>query len=71
MDMRLMDGGPISARFPPEEERVKSGCGGLDIARDCLDPETERVWPEEYGAPPMEVECERFIPDAGCGIALL
>lgn len=37
----------MSAKLPPEEERVKRGWGGLDNARDCLDPETERPWLEE------------------------
>lgn len=61
----------MSARLPPEDERVNSGCGGLDIARDCLDPEMVREWLEEYGpAPPIEVEWERFIADAGWGMAV-
>lgn len=71
MDMRFADAAPKSPRFPPEDERVNCGCGGLEIARDCLDPEADRLWLDEYGAPPMEVECDRFIADAGCGIALL
>lgn len=66
-DMRLTEDAPISARLPPEEERVNSGCGGLDMARDCLDPGAGRLWLEEYGPGPMEVECARFIADAGWG----
>lgn len=46
------------------------GWGGLDNARDCLDPETERVWLDEYGAPPKE-DCDRFIAEVGCGMAEL
>lgn len=68
-DMRFADA-PRSARLPPDEERANMGWGGLDNARDCLDPETEREWLDEYGAPPKE-DCDRFIAEAGCGMAEL
>lgn len=59
----------MSARLVPEEERWNMGWLGRDMASDCLCPERERPWLFEKG--PVEVELDRFMADAGCGIALL
>jgi hypothetical protein len=56
----------MSARLPPEEERENIGWGGrLPMARDCLDPDTDRTW-----LPPKPlVELDLFMAEAGWGMA--
>lgn len=60
---------PISARLlPPSEALEKMGCGGrLPIARDCLDPDTERTWLPPKALP----EFDLFMVEGGWGMALL
>ena len=68
---RLMDDMPRSARLVPEEDRWKTGWLGRDAARECLDPDSDRAWPVENGAPWPAAELDRFIADGGCGRAEL
>ena len=69
-DALLTEPRPASARLVPDEERWNMGWLGRDMASDCLWPERERPpWPPEKGAP-VEVELDRFIVEAGCGIAV-
>lgn len=63
VDVRLTEERPMSARLVPDDERWKSGWLGRDMARDCLDPDIDRTWPLEKGAP--ELELDRFMADAG------
>jgi hypothetical protein len=61
----------ISARFVPEEDRWNSGWLGRGGASDARDPEIERTWLAVNGALftlTPEMELDRFIADAGCGI---
>lgn len=61
---------PISARFPADEARWKLGCVGLPGASDIRDPEVERMCCAVCGAcPKWFCEVERFIAEAGIGIA--
>lgn len=54
----------MSARFAPEDVRWSIGWVSFDMARDCLDPETERPWP-------LLVELARFNDEPGGGIPTL
>jgi hypothetical protein len=63
-DDLLTDERPMSARFVPEDERVKSGWFGRDAARDCLDPDMDRTWLLEKLA---LLELDRFMVEAGGG----
>ena len=59
---------PSSARLVPEDERVKSGWLGRDMARDCLDPDIDLTWlPEKLE---LLFELDRFMVDPGWGIAV-
>lgn len=67
--MRLTDDMPASARFVPEEDRWKRGWFGRGGARDARDPEMERTWLAVKGALfTPDIELERFMVEAGCGI---
>jgi hypothetical protein len=55
----------------PEEDLWKSGWFGLGGASECRDPEIDRTWLAVKGAlfrPGPDIEFERFIADAGCGM---
>ena len=64
-DWRFTDDRPNSGRFVPEDERPNMGCVGRLMARECLDPDMERTW-----LLPL-FEFDRFMADAGCGMAEL
>lgn len=59
---------PISAA--DEERREKLGCEGLPGASDMRDPDVERTcWPVAGACPKWFCDVERFMADAGIGIA--
>ena len=61
---------PKPSRFSPEDERVKLGCAGRPGASDMRDPLAVRTWFVVCGACcRFEFEVDRFIADAGMGIA--
>lgn len=68
-----VEGLPSSARFVPDDDRWKDGCGGLLGARDMREEETDLAWPEVAGGFSLmfEIEFDLFRADAGCGIAEL
>ena len=58
------------ARFSPEDDRWNMGCAGRPGARDIREPEVVRTWFVVCGAcVKFEVEFDRFIAEAGMGIA--
>ena len=61
---------PICARFSPDEERWKLGCAGRPGASDMREPDVLRAWFVVCGACcRFEVDVDRFIAEAGMGIA--
>lgn len=69
VELRCTDWKP-SARFAPEEERGKSGWLGRLGARDILDPLCERArLGGNWGCCMFDIELERFMADAGIGMA--
>jgi hypothetical protein len=60
---------PISARVVPDEDRWKMGCAGLLGLSDMRDPETVRTCVVVCGACRFDCEVERFMAEAGIGIA--
>ncbi len=70
-DALLTDESPMSARLVPDDERWKMGWLGRDSASVCLDPDMDRAWLVENGAPWPAAELLLFIADGGCGRAEL
>lgn len=68
--MRFTEDIPISAKLFPDDDRWNRGWFGLGGARDARDPDIERTWLAVNGALPFapEIELERFIAEAGCGM---
>lgn len=63
---------PISAKFVPEDDRWNSGWLGRGGASDARDPDIDRTWLVVKGALlTPEIEFDRFIADAGCGILVV
>lgn len=61
---------PIPAKLSPDDDRWNIGCAGRPGASDIRDPDVERAWFVVCGAgPKFEVEFDRFMADAGVGIA--
>ena len=72
VELRWTDWKPVSARFVPDDERWKIGWLGRPGARDILEPDCERAWFGANWFPPscmFEIELERFMAEAGIGIA--
>jgi hypothetical protein len=59
----------ISAKLPPDDDRWKLGCAGLLGARDMREPEVVRAWFVVCGACRLCWELERFMAEAGMGMA--
>ena len=59
----------MSAKLPPEEERWKTGCAGLFGASDMREPEVVRMWLVVCGAWRLFCDVERFMAEAGMGMA--
>ena len=68
----MTEDAPSSARLPPDEDRENIGWLGRPSARDCLDPDIDRIWlpPKLEPAFPL-IEFDLFIAEDGCGIAEL
>jgi len=60
---------PISARLPPDDDLWKTGCDGLPGASDMREPDVVRMWLVVCGAWRFDWDVDRFIADAGMGIA--
>ena len=60
---------PISAMLPLEEDRWKTGWEGLPGASDMREPEVVRTWLVVCGAWRFDCEVERFMAEAGMGMA--
>lgn len=60
---------PRAARLSPEDERWKTGCEGRPGASDMRDPDAVRTWFVVCGACRFEFDVDRFIAEAGIGIA--
>ena len=60
---------PRAARFSPDEERWNTGCDGRPGASDIRDPDAVRTWFVVCGACRFELDVDRFIAEAGIGIA--
>lgn len=60
---------PMSARLLPDDDRWKTGCAGLFGASDIREPEVVRTWLVVCGAWRLDWEVERFMAEAGIGMA--
>jgi hypothetical protein len=61
---------PIFAKLSPDDDRWNTGCAGLPGASDMRDPDVVRTWFVVFGTcGRLDCELDRFIADAGIGIA--
>ena len=60
---------PKLARLSPDDERWKTGCDGRPGASDMREPDVVRTWLVVCGACRFWFDVDRFMAEAGMGMA--